>query len=415
MAKSIYIGGADNKAHKVKKLYIGGTDNKARKVKKVYIGDANGKARLAWNFGSVKEILHWDAGYNNTYLTRTDDFINFSSVLSDNTGLNDVAYRQGYLYRVNSISAGGYTRTTKIQRKKFGEDTWTDYYNLFTSTDVAVFLTYNLYEDAFTLTAITDFYRYGRGENAGDMPVKIMKVIGINFSTGVWVNAYTDFVNPSYYFSDIKTYSANNVYYLGVHYTYGAYSFYRRLCSNGGTSFTNLSDSYPLTMLNMIYYKERYYGNGYTNNSYRCYSFKIAEGSNYPNSIIEIASGDNNMQGHMGDDSNRFYIVDGVLYLIVFRYTTSAKTNTINIYKSTDGTTFTQINTVTQSIFPDTYGIRMYSMGEDSDNWYYGIFTTISNTRNTVFATISKTNFGVSFSNTTTAIGGNTLWGQTEG
>lgn len=55
MAKGIYIGGADNLAHKVKKIYIGGADGLAHKVKKIYIGDANGKARLVWGGQSFTE------------------------------------------------------------------------------------------------------------------------------------------------------------------------------------------------------------------------------------------------------------------------------------------------------------------------------------------------------------------------
>lgn len=51
MSKAMYIGGADNLAHKVKKIYVGGSDGLAHKVKKVYIGDSNNIARLAWNNG----------------------------------------------------------------------------------------------------------------------------------------------------------------------------------------------------------------------------------------------------------------------------------------------------------------------------------------------------------------------------
>lgn len=46
MAKTLYIGGSDGRAHEIPDMYLGGADGKARTIVKGYIGDANGKAQL---------------------------------------------------------------------------------------------------------------------------------------------------------------------------------------------------------------------------------------------------------------------------------------------------------------------------------------------------------------------------------
>lgn len=51
MSKAIYLGGADNLAHKVKKIYIGDQNNISHKVKKVYVGDANNQSKLVYSAG----------------------------------------------------------------------------------------------------------------------------------------------------------------------------------------------------------------------------------------------------------------------------------------------------------------------------------------------------------------------------
>ena len=68
MGKGMYIGGADNLAHKVKKIYIGDANGKARKVKKVYIGDANGKARLCWQSG-IDMLLVTSSAFGDWYVS----------------------------------------------------------------------------------------------------------------------------------------------------------------------------------------------------------------------------------------------------------------------------------------------------------------------------------------------------------
>lgn len=420
MGKALYIGDDNYKARKVKKIYVGGSDGLAHKVKKIYVGDANGVARLAWSNSALKEI-----GFNkdtNKMILQTDDFTTYTE-LSD--GTNASAYRQkiqyvinrkGYIYRLNNV----YTGTTKtsanaiLQCKKVGDPTWTDLYSVsLSSTDTGYFMTYNPYEDAFTFTRVTAFYTAAYNSKNDTGSIAVYTIFGDTINSNSWVYTANSggwkYVTTSiswttsYWHESFETFYANGAYYLGMNYYGGSYTYYRTwCCAPNSTNFTILSDSYPRYGYHMLYFNGKYFVSGSSKISYRAYSFSLTSGYNYPQGITEI-SNTNDKLGNMGDDAGRFFIVNNILYYIVMKYGTNG-VNTINIYQSTDGVTFTLYKSDTKTNgFNGIYLSSSTYIGENSESIYY-IFSRIMGSYDSRLAlvTISKSDFNISYSNTIT-------------
>lgn len=96
MSKAIYLGGADNLAHKVKKIYIGDQNNISHKVKKVYVGDANNQSKLAWSNGI--NYLFGGSGTGIIAVTNENDYNNIAQLTT--SGSNS-RYQVNFIKNLN--------------------------------------------------------------------------------------------------------------------------------------------------------------------------------------------------------------------------------------------------------------------------------------------------------------------------
>ena len=411
MAKGIYtaVGGLTKK---VKKAYAV-VDGKTRKIKKAYtvIG---GKTRLAWSGTLLKEIEY---GHSSTgfYTTTTENFASFSTPVTSSPTTydsNGVFYRQGYIYRlIATVAVTGQThRRSVIQRKKIGATSWENVLVLQSQSNTGYYMTYNQYEDKTTLTQIENCYNIATYSSSGTFTISYKIVDGVNFSSGTWTkltdisSGSSETYNTSYFFGQ----SASNFYFLGTSATYGSL-YYKVHCKNGSNdtyTYTDSNSSLPLFMQHMLYFNGKYFGSGTSNNSYKAASFKLSGST--PTSVTEYK-----LSGRVNDDPIRFFIHNNVLYRIEIEYSSTNKTNTITIYKSTDGNTFTTVNTLTTQILTDTYASTAVYIGEDSDNWNYVLYQNNSGIKSSLVS-ISKSNGNITYTSTTTGISSYVRWGVTE-
>jgi len=187
--------------------------------------------------------------------------------------------------------------------------------------------------------------------------------------------------------------------YCGCQYNNGlntSYFMFMKLDSQTNWTIGRLASGYPTAMKDMKYFNGRYFG--YSDLSQNeAYSFTLDSGSAIPRNIVKFNANSNNTiktnMNSLNGDPVKFFIYNNAIYYLSFMNTSSTQ-NSVNIYKSTDGITFTLFNSSTfegknySGAAASTNVV--YYCGEDNENLYFILYYSITAGNNLRPVVISK-------------------------
>lgn len=403
---NIYTG-VNNVARRIKNVYVG-VNGVARKVKMVYTGVDN-VARKVWSSGTIKEMLY-AIGASTYKLRMTNDFVNFQEY--DSAFSDGVVQRGNTLYRI-SIKAGTTARkyTLTLEKKLVGATSWTVIREIVTNDEYGMWITYNKYEDKFCITRVSQYgYIIDSSYNGGDnyyFMVQCVLVEGANiesFTNSVsWEVVTTGLSKPSgYYFTQpFETYYSNGVYYFAVAYFSGSNNYYRVAYKNvnSPTSTWQLTNptnvDRPTFGRNLLHFNGYYFCEGNINFSNMYWRFQFGDTFTAPNGVTEFR--DTGMPGISNIGVHRVLKHNNTLYYIIGDYVSSSgNLIKVAVYSSTDGVTFTQVK-LENTYNLGTPAVRGNFLGEDEKFWYMSIWGGVSPNYSTVYISISKTDFSITY------------------
>ncbi len=381
--------------------------------KQVSIGKAfiteNGVYRLLSMGGrGISEFLtyHNTNGYS---WMLTDDG---SSVKRLADGQTDMVWlRNNVMYRIKKVvDSNGYTNCI-LQKKPFETTSWTDIRSSGNST-TAYYLSYNKYDDVFVVTQVLDNINGESQSREGTTSIYYATVPGSNIESDStiftslvysWTSASlsVEFASMDVWQIPPTVYSHGDKFFLYMrYYMYsGGSAIYITGFKNGenawyGVGAQSIGTTEPV-LFNGSYFNvsspfgyepptKITFSSGTSSPSYSTYTSI----SNPPGAATNTS----------GNGRAKFFLNNGKLvYIVVTKELSTSTSGTVQIYTSTDGSSFTLVRS---NILPtlSNYIYNIIYLGETSETWNFLISTkrdSVTQQSNGAFYYINKSDYAV--------------------